>query len=553
MKKPTNSLPALARVILLLAACLSTSEGVQVAVPAQADLQVHEDLGVDGGSAFDAPNVNALYDTTGLKNEIVALRFDLTGKNRLQSTNAWLKLTNSKQNTTNQVLNFYGVTDGAMGVNEINPVAGTFTDDDWPESGTVFSTTPALRYDANSVTTGVDTNLTTFLGSVTVDNGNRAEGAETILSTPELQDFLMNHPDEVVTILVSSLTNGTSQKRFATKDATTLDTILTPVPAGTYAPRLVLDLPGETVKASADATVNEINGTATGPTYNTGNGTGLNLNARYTTTFNGERNEIIALRFDLTNVAAGQITAADLRLINHRTNTNFNRLRFYGVNNGAKGFNAITAEDGPYTDNDWQDNSPGLVFSAIPGLEMDQLITTLGVRTDRVTDLGSTYVSGGNRNSAEGVQLIFATPQLLDFLNNHPDRIVTILVMTDEISNGQKRFASKETLLLDGEVEDPENPIPPGFFTPALSLQVVPADTFAITNFTLGSGTSQITLTWESEPAQIFRITYSENLQDGFPGVAASNIPAAVGTTTSHTFANPVPAAQRLFFRVERP
>jgi hypothetical protein len=537
------------RVALLLAACLSSSEAVQVATPAQADLQVSENLGVDGASAFDGMSVNALYDTIGLKNEIIALRFDLTGRGRLQSTKAWLKLTNAKQNTTTQVLYFYGVTQGATGYNEVTSTPGTFTDNDWPENGTVFSTTPGLRFDADAVTTrGVDASLTTYLGGVAVDNGNRDEGAELILSTPELQDFLTNHPDDVVTILVMSNTDGTSQKRFATKEATNLDTNLTLVPAGTYAPRLVLDLPGTNVKASADAQVNEVIGSATTPTSNTGNGTGTSLNSRYTTAANGERNEVMALRFDLTNLAPGQITAADLRLVNHRDNTsNANRIHIYGVNDGAKGRNAIDTLDGPYTDNDWPES--GTVFSQMPGLEYDNSVVVQNcVLLDRVTDLGSTYVSVGNRNNLKGVDLVFSNERLRNFLANHPDRIVTILLVADApISNNQKRFASKEATGLDA---DPVDTVPAGTYAPSLNLMI---DSFAITNITLGSGTGQITLTWESKPDQVFRITHSENLQDGFPGVSATDIPAAVGASTTHTFTNPIPAAPRLFFRVERP
>lgn len=563
MKNPTKLLPAAARIAVLMAACLTVSEAVQVGTPAQADLQVFEEgvvPAIDGASPFDGPNVNALYDTTNLSYQIIALRFDLTGKNRLQSTNAFLKLINTKRNTTNQELRFYGVNDGATGYNEVTLAPGPYTDNNWPENGTLFSTTPGLRFDANASTEGVDPSLTTYLGNVIVDNGNRDEGAELILSTPDLQDFLTNHPDDVVTILVTSYSIGTSQKRFASKEATSLDTIVTPVPAGTYAPRLFLELPGTTVKASADAQVNEVVGSATAPTSNTGNGVGTNLNSRYHTAANGERHEVMALRFDLTNVTPGQITAADLRLVNHRLNANSpNRIHIYGVNNGAKGRHAIDDLDGPYTDNDWQDTSSGLVFSAMPGLEFDNDINTQGVLLDRVTDLGSTYVSAGNRNHDRGFELIFSTEKLKDFLANHPDRIVTILMVADlpinypttTTSSNQKRFASKEATGLD---LDPVDTVPAGTYAPSLNLMVTPSASFAITNITLSSGTGQIALTWESEPGQVFQITHSENLLDGFPGVTATGIPAAaVGTSTSHTFANPVPAAPRLFFRVERP
>ncbi|MES2920347.1 MAG: hypothetical protein V4819_02305 [Verrucomicrobiota bacterium] len=565
MKTHPNPMRSAARIALLLAASLTASHGVQVGIPAAADLQVSENGGVDGASSPTNPVVNALNDQSNVdpllrKNEIIALRFDLTGKNRLQSTKAYLKLINSKRNsTTGGQLEFYGVNNGAKGYDQ-SGTPGAFTDNDWPENGTVFSTTPGLRFDADTSTPGVDLSLTTYLGIVAVDNGNRDEGAEFILATAALHDFLTNHEDEVVTILVYASNNNPSQKRFATKEATSLDTILTPVAAGTYAPRLYLDLPGTTVKASADAQVGEVNGAAT-TTYNIGSGTGENLNSRYVTTAGGERNEVIALRFDLTNIAPDKITAADLRLVNYRLNaTSANPIHIYGVNDEARGLHSVDGE-GAYTDDDWQDNSPGLVFSAIPGLYYDGSVAVQDcVVQNRVTDLGTTYVSANNLNFDEGVELIYANEKLKNFLINHPDRIVTILLVADApASNNQKRFASKEAFHLNsgtgvGGVWQAGDPVVPvGTYAPSLNLIVAPSDNFRITNITPSSGTGQISLTWTSQPGEVFRITHSQTLLDGFPGVTATNIPAAAGTTTSLTFPNPVPAAQKLFFRVERP
>ena len=83
---------------------------------------------------------------------------------------------------------------------------------------------------------------------------------------------------------------------------------------------------------------------------------------------------------------------------------------------------------------------------------------------------------------------------------------------------------------------------------------VVPgAGDVALKNITLGPVSGEITLTWDSQPGPLFDITHSATLADGFPGVTAAGIPAEAGSTTSHTFANPIPAAPRLFFRVERP
>lgn len=75
---------------------------------------------------------------------------------------------------------------------------------------------------------------------------------------------------------------------------------------------------------------------------------------------------------------------------------------------------------------------------------------------------------------------------------------------------------------------------------------------FAITSVSRNGTTGEITLSWNSEPGASYQILYSETL-DAFNGVAAQNVSgAANATVTTHTFANPAPAASRLFFRVKR-
>lgn len=74
--------------------------------------------------------------------------------------------------------------------------------------------------------------------------------------------------------------------------------------------------------------------------------------------------------------------------------------------------------------------------------------------------------------------------------------------------------------------------------------------TFPITGLERNPATGAITLTWDSTLGGPFRIVWSDDLS-GWDNTVLDNIPAE-GANTTRTFNNPVPAATRLFFRVER-
>ncbi len=83
--------------------------------------------------------------------------------------------------------------------------------------------------------------------------------------------------------------------------------------------------------------------------------------------------------------------------------------------------------------------------------------------------------------------------------------------------------------------------------------EIVTDPDFVISNITRNPVTGAITLTWASHPGESFNIKYSTD-PVSFPGDVGVVLPASGGaaTTTSHTFANPLPAAERLFFRIQR-
>jgi hypothetical protein len=79
-----------------------------------------------------------------------------------------------------------------------------------------------------------------------------------------------------------------------------------------------------------------------------------------------------------------------------------------------------------------------------------------------------------------------------------------------------------------------------------------PAAGFRITGVDRNAGTGALSLTWESVPGRSYRVEYSTT-PDLFTLRALEGIPAsAPGTSTSVTFNNPLPEAERLFLRVVR-
>src|SRR5262245_9079613 len=83
--------------------------------------------------------------------------------------------------------------------------------------------------------------------------------------------------------------------------------------------------------AVADAEVGERPGEDRGA-----NATSMNIRT-ITTPVTGNRNELIALRYDLTGIDFANVTAASLNLIWHRDNTSTRPWVLYGVSDGATG------------------------------------------------------------------------------------------------------------------------------------------------------------------------------------------------------------------------
>lgn len=225
-------------------------------------------------------------------------------------------------------------------------------------------------------------------------------------------------------------------------------------------------------KAVADAEVSER------PSEDRGTNDGL-LNVR--TSPNADRNEIVALKFDLTGINLAAATSATVNLIHNRVGSTRTYV-VYGVNDGAVGGdnNAPTTPAQGFDDNTWDEAV--VRFSTMPGLHYDgdPASTSQGIVAADTTNLGGGAFNGGAQGSVQTLN----TPDLLSFLQSHPDSIVTLLIAKDTaaLSTGQDRFASRNATSLDGGTPTGAA----GDFAPYLEINVIP-EPAAFTLFGLGA------------------------------------------------------------------
>ncbi|MEY4387821.1 MAG: hypothetical protein RLY20_3104, partial [Verrucomicrobiota bacterium] len=189
-----------------------------------------------GGGADVAINARwfSASPFTNQINEVIALRFDLTGYVLSSCTNFQLQLFNHRTNSA-RILHYYGVINGTGGANN-NGTVTNWTDDNWSESSTVlkFSTMPGVIFDGTSSTKGFTNTID--LGSATMNAVN--EGAPITFSSAALDSFIQSHPNSLVTLLVGVDTSSTGQSRFCSKETTVTGAGAVSGAPGDFAPRL---------------------------------------------------------------------------------------------------------------------------------------------------------------------------------------------------------------------------------------------------------------------------------------------------------------------------
>jgi hypothetical protein len=318
--------------------------------------------------------------------------------------------------------------------------------------------------------------------SVTVDVGiaippdvaitSPAEGAVMILGTPIVIAAAVT--DDVSVSKVEFFAGTTEPLTLLGEDLTAPYSFsFDPTAPGTYIIRAVgTDNLGLTNSAEVNVTVQEPAVNLAKVTTAVGQGAdaqanehldsfsggGSDLNTR--TSSAGDRNEIVALRFDLTEYNLAELSEVTLNIINFRINSP-RQVALYGVHQGAKGGTEL------YTTEDWMES--GLFdFGDIPGLELPDLDNlTQSISPTSTTPLGQiTFV-----NLAKGTTETFNDPALTDFVRGYTgSKLVTFILAAAPgyTSTGQARFASKEAFALEGDPLGEE----PGKFAPFLSFVV---------------------------------------------------------------------------------
>jgi len=187
-----------------------------------------------GGNGI-GPAMNARWiGSSGDRNEYILLRFDLSELEPESIQSAGLQLT-AFRNMGNFAHRVYG----------LNPdVDGQL----WDEETIDFISAPGLHFDGISSTRGLIQSDVTLLGEFST--AGFAEGSPINFQHPNLASFLNTMAAEdlggeggVATLILERVTENSGQSRFATKEATHLDsTSPGSVAAGTYAPQLMLNV-----------------------------------------------------------------------------------------------------------------------------------------------------------------------------------------------------------------------------------------------------------------------------------------------------------------------
>jgi hypothetical protein len=187
------------------------------------------------------------------------------------------------------------------------------------------------------------------------------------------------------------------------------------------------------VGSGADIELTE-NGGAAGAAVAGGNGTKLNMNARWNfaniSPAVPDKNEWAAMRFDLSSFTdKASISNVSLGVYMHRANANNNKnLHLYALAPGTVG-------------EDWAE--VGTTYETIPGFTFDADSTT------NVLDVGGKIVDLGNfattASEAEGA-LAFINPASLTTLvkGMGSNNLLTIMMTTAGSTNGQWRILTKE-------------------------------------------------------------------------------------------------------------
>jgi hypothetical protein len=193
------------------------------------------------------------------RNEMVGLRFDLTGFTKSELNNLSLNLTSHRTDASTRVIDIYGVAQGTVSG------SGAFTTETWSDTTvSAWGDLPGLlSSDGNVATMSIDTaNLSLLVDDFTMTG--LTEGQVRQASSPALTSFIQNYAgSDSVTLLIAAGNTSGGQFIFSSKEATQTATGVVTGSAGDLAPYLSFTL-----------------GQVAAPTLNyalTGGGTGLDF------------------------------------------------------------------------------------------------------------------------------------------------------------------------------------------------------------------------------------------------------------------------------------
>lgn len=232
-------LAAMFAAVLLLPETAS-SVTLSTAIGGGADARLSEDS--DGGSTNISPGyIYTRWTPAGLRNDVIALRFDLTGIDRATVQNVSLRLVTFRD-TPARTIHVYGVVPGTAGKDNNGTIKG-YTTENWVETDIKFSNMPGLDFDGNLATKSIDAAHAIDLGTFSWP-GTQTRGSIVTFSAAALTTFVSSSSSARITLLLQTDTVDAAQTRFASKEASALENETPSGAVGGFAPALSFDAPG---------------------------------------------------------------------------------------------------------------------------------------------------------------------------------------------------------------------------------------------------------------------------------------------------------------------
>ena len=237
------------------------------------------------------------------------------------------------------------------------------------------------------------------------------------------------------------------------------------------------------------------------------------LNTRFSST--GLRNDVVGLRFDLSEYDLTTITNVSINVVNYRDNDS-RYVAIYGLTKGASGGNEA------YDTETWSDSLVS-AWGDLPGLDVsDSDASTRSL--DEYSGNLVLIVNETTMGAGKGTVSSYSSEELTTFVREFNGTNITFLITqgNSHESTGQFRFASKEAMALDGG--SPSGAA--GDFAPYLEfgLTTDAADTVApsVVSFSPTNGAAEVDLDL------VVEVTFDEAMRES--SIVASNFYLFSGT-----------------------